>query len=345
MSELRQDLVSGDWIVVASERAKRPHDFLPKKRHRRATPKKECPFEDLEASGNWPPIISYPDDTNPDARMGRGSGRKRGSWQIAVIPNKYPAVTHAPRCAVLGARGPYRLTQGVGHHDLVLTRDHRKNLAHLTPAQAIRLFEVIQKRYQALGRDACLHYTSMFFNWGASAGASLFHPHYQLLTLPIIPPDVAHSLQGSHKYFRQHRRCVHCDILGYERKEGSRIIEENAGAIAIAPFVSREAFEVRVYPKRHRPYFEATPLADLRAVVTLLASCLRRIERHLNDPDLNFFIHTAPIKNQNQHRHYHWHIEIVPKISIPAGFELSTGVLINVIDPDKAASILRGAKK
>lgn len=327
MSDLRQDLVSGDWIIVAPIRAGRPYDFLPKKKPRLPSPKSNCPFENLRKSGNWPPISAYPNEKN---------------WQIIVIPNKYPAVERGNGSIKLFNRGPYRVVNGIGHHELIITRDHKKNIAHIGPEKGLRLFQVIQERYRELDKDPNVFCISTFFNWGESAGASLYHPHYQLLTLPIIPPDIAHSLKGAHRYFKKYRRCVHCEMLRYEEKEKIRVIEKNDSAIAITPFVSREPFEVRIFPRRHHPSFEKTPVRELKGVVAALRASLRRIERYLHDPDFNFFLHTAPLKNQQHYKHYHWHIEILPKISISAGFELSTGVEIDAVDPDQAAAILKG---
>ncbi len=340
MSEFRQDLISGDWIILAPERAKRPHGLLPKKKKRPISPPSTCPFEDLEKSGNWPPIDIYPKEKNPDA-AGRDSDRKRRSWRIAVIPNKYPALIHREVCASSFTRGPYEILSGIGNHELVITRDHERNLPDLKFEEATEAFKMIQSRYRRLSKDKCFAYTSTFFNYGGSAGASLSHPHYQMLTLPIIPPDVQHSLTGSHHYFKKHRRCVHCEMLRFEEKNKKRIIAKNSFAVAIAPFVSRQPFEIRVFPLKHQSYFEKTPAAQLQPVVSILQLTLRKIRKNLRDPDLNFFIHTAPLKYQSAYRHYHWHIEILPKISIPAGFELSTGVEINVVDPNEAAKMLK----
>jgi len=326
MSELRQDLVSKDWIIVAPGRASRFQNFIAKKKPRRPASKRNCPFENLDKSGNWPPILSYPNEKN---------------WQIAVIPNKYPAVVHHQACTTPYHSGPYAWVAGIGHHDLVITRDHNKTFADLSLQEALQVFLILQKRFLTLAADRCLVYTAAFFNWGVRAGASIYHPHYQVLTLPIIPPDIYHSLQGAANYFKKYRKCVHCAMLSYEKKEKKRIIVMNSGGLAIAPFVSRQPFEVRVFPQKHLPSFERTPLPDLKKIVIVLRQALRKIKKHLHDPDLNFFIHTAPLKNQKTYRHYHWHIEIIPKITIRAGFELSTGVEINVINPDQAAAILR----
>ncbi|MEK7193655.1 MAG: DUF4921 family protein [Patescibacteria group bacterium] len=327
MSDLRQDPVSKDWIIIAPGRAQRPHVLVAEKKKKRySSPQAACPFEDLEKSGNWPPILSYPNEKK---------------WEAVVIPNKYPALVHREACPVFYKRGPYELTSGIGHHDLLVTRNHTKNIADLPIKKAVETFQLLQKRYRILSEDKCLVYASSFFNWGPSAGASVTHPHYQVLTLPIIPPHIQHSLDGSRDYFRKHHKCVHCAVIRYEIKEKSRVIGENRHAVAVNPFVSQNPFEIRIFPKRHLPFFEKTSTADIQGIVALLQQSIRQIRKHLKDPDFNFFIHTAPIKKQNLYRYYHWHIELVPKVSIPAGFELSTGVEINAVDPNDAAALFR----
>ncbi len=330
MSELRQDLVSGDWIIMAPGRARRLHDMLPAKRRRLPTSKSKCPFENLRASGNWPPRFQYP---------------AKGPWKIAVMRNKYPALRRDERCAMEMRQGPYAYMEGIGHHDVVVTRDHTKDFASLSSAEATMLLRMVQQMHRRFRDDGCSRYVSTFANWGPSAGASLYHPHYQLLALPIIPPDVAHSLEGSMVYFAKHRSCVHCDMLTFEREAGTRIVEAAPRAIAVAPFVSRQPFEVRIYPKRHASRFEDASLRDIREVAGLLQSALRRIKKFLNDPDYNFFIHTAPFHKGHDFEHYHWHVEVFPKISMLAGFELSTGVDINVVTPEEAAAVLKGKGK
>ncbi len=330
MSELRKDLVSGDWIIVATERAKRPKFVDVKKKdvalERTPTPVKDCPFEDLQKSGNWPPILSYPNDKK---------------WKIVLIRNKYPALAHTAGCAVTLKEGPHEVKSGVGEHDLIITRNHAKNFADLSLPEATEVMKLLQKRYLTLREDSCSVYTSTFFNWGAKAGASLYHPHYQVLTLPIIPPDIAHSLRGSERYFEKHKKCVHCVMLDFDIKEEKRIIDINSEAVAVAPFVSRVPFEVRIFPRAHMSRFETTPAGTLTNIVKVLQSAMKLIRKNAGDPDLNFFIHTAPLKGEG-YGYYHWHIEIVPKVSTWGGFEFGTGIDINVVNPEMAASILTG---
>ena len=165
MSEFREDPVSGDWVIIAPGRAKRPEELLKARGPRKATPRSSCPFEDLKKSGNWPPIALYPSM----------------NWTIAVIPNKYPALTHGAVHAMGMMRGIYQTKTGVGDHEIVVTRDHRKSLADLTPRSARELFSAIHARHNALAKDRCHAYVATFFNWGPDAGASLSHPRRKWL--------------------------------------------------------------------------------------------------------------------------------------------------------------------
>jgi UDPglucose--hexose-1-phosphate uridylyltransferase len=235
--------------------------------------------------------------------------------------------------------------EGIGHHDVIVTRSHTKDFASLPRAEAVALLQIVQRMHRRFRKDGCSRYVSTFANWGDSAGASLYHPHYQLLALPIVPPHVAHSLEGSRNYFVKHRACVHCDMLRFERDAGTRIVESVPRAVAVAPFVSRQPFEVRVYPTRHASHFADAPLADIRDVAVVFQSVLLRMKKFLGDPDYNFFIHTAPLRRARDFAHYHWHIEVFPKISMLAGFELSTGVDINIMAPEEAAAVLKGERR
>ena len=349
-SQLRQDLVSGDWIVIAPGRANLPGHLIKKAKIKRIkTPIKDCPFENPEKSGNKKPILIYKTTDyglQTTAKTKKAVSRKLlavglDKWSVMVIENKYPAFTHKNICAQIGENGPYSVMEGVGHHDLVITRSHNANFAHLDKHSAFLVFKAFQERYLMLAKDSCLAYVSIFHNWGPKAGASVYHPHYQIVAIPVVPPDVEHSLLGAARYFHKHKKCVHCAMIEYEKKTGRRVIYENKEAIAFAPFVSREPFELRIFPKSHQPRFESSSDKNLEFIADALQKSLLKIEKKLGDPDYNFFIHTAPLTGKKEYKHYHWHIEIQPKISISAGFELGTGIEITVVDPDEAAKILR----
>ncbi|MFA4999488.1 MAG: DUF4921 family protein [Parcubacteria group bacterium] len=327
-SEFRQDVVSGDWVLIAPGRRKKPDEFINKAK-RKKIPKRKCPFEDPQASGNAEPVIIHPE----------GSFDK---WRIQVIPNLYPAVSSSPNTVpAIIKDGPYFYLPGVGYHDIVITRGHDDNFPRLSPEEALEVLLVMQERYKEVSKDERIAYVSVFHNWGLLAGASIYHPHYQIISIPVIPPDVSHSLRGSERYFNENGSCVHCAVIEKEIKEKKRIIFENDNAIVFLPFVSREPFEIRVFPKVHSSFFEDYSKEYLKDVTEALQKALIMLEEKLRKPDYNFFIHTAPVKNKINHSYYHWHIEIQPKISISAGFELGTGIEITVVDPDAAAAFLR----
>ncbi|TSD02522.1 MAG: UDPglucose--hexose-1-phosphate uridylyltransferase, partial [Parcubacteria group bacterium Athens0714_26] len=180
-----------------------------------------------------------------------------------------------------------------------------------------------------------------FQNWGPTAGASVYHPHYQSIAIPVVPLHIKISINGSDRFYKEHKKCVYCVMIEHEIKNKRRIIYENEEAVVFTPFFSESPFEVRVLPKKHFSYFEDTPEKALKGTAAALQYALKKVTKNLNDPDYNFFIHTAPIKNKEKHTHYHWYIEIRPKFFNIAGFELGTNLEINEVDPDKAAKILR----
>ncbi|MAF79691.1 galactose-1-phosphate uridylyltransferase [bacterium] len=335
-SELRKDIVSGEWVVLAPGRAKRPDAFIKKIKRERVS-KKDCPFEDPQTTNHGDPLLVYPKDAlHSTSRL-----NKRDKWRIQIIRNKYPAFRHERKCIPAISRGPYEVMEGIGYHHLLLTRDHHRNYPRLSSSEAALVFLSFQEHYKDLARDKCVKYVSFFHNWGPKAGASVYHPHYQIMALPMIPPDVGRSLKGSQQYYNKHKKCVHCTILGWERKEKKRIIYETKNVIAFIPYISREPFEARIFPKKHSSYFEDASSKIVEEVSHALRLVLQRMERRLKDPDYNFFIHSAPTHRRDKFAHYHWHIEVLPKMSVYAGFELGTGIEVTVVDPDDAARLLK----
>lgn len=329
-SELRQDLVSEDWIVIAPKRAGRPHASEAQKPRARV-PMSDCFFEDPEKGSGKTALMKY--------------GGLDDTWTIQIIENKFPAFRHKDTCSVVMPHGPYSAAEGIGHHDLVITRDHDTDFPDLSREMAVQVFQAFRDRYLMLLNDTCLAYVSFFHNWGSSAGASIYHPHYQIIAIPVVPPDIQHSLDGALRYARKHATCVHCTILSWELKEKKRIIYENKGAIAFVPFAARVPFEIRIFPKAHLPYIENSYDHHLEYVVEALQESLKMMRKTLGDPDYNFFIHSAPILNKKKYKSYHWHIEVLPKVNIAAGFELGTGLDINPVDPDDAARALRAGRR
>ncbi|MBI4224800.1 MAG: galactose-1-phosphate uridylyltransferase [Candidatus Sungbacteria bacterium] len=343
ISELRQDIVSGDWVVIATGRSKRPNDFLVQKHIPFTQPKSTCPFE----------------KRFPDARVVYGkNGPTEGSdWWVQTVLNKYPAFDKGI-CAVFNKKGPYVSTNGAGAHEVVITADHTRSFADMTDQEAELVVHMYQDRFRMLQDDICVKYISLFHNHGKLAGASIAHPHSQIIAIPVVPPDVASSLEGSERYFAKEKKCVHCIMLQYDLKEKTRIVYSSKYFAAVTPFASRTAFEIRIFPKVHQSRFEDISPDEQKDFAHVLRVSLAKLYRGLKNPDYNFFLHTAPVnsdvasrvKNSHQakldhsYEHYHWHFEILPKTAIWAGFEIGTGIEISTISPESAAKFLRKIK-
>lgn len=336
LSEFRKDIVSGDWILVASKRGRRPvffdHD---KKKDWRKTSKENCPFEDPQKSGNGQPIYWLPAPGLPAAKKFSPK-----DWFVQVIRNKFPALSPAKVCPIPASFGWHSIMAGVGFHEVVVTHRHDRGLGDMTKEEAALVLRAYVERMLKLREEKCVEYISIFHNHGKSAGASVVHPHSQIAALPIIPPDVARSFDGSHRYFSEHGHCVHCTMLEWELAEKDRIVFQNEHFIALAPYASRVSYELRVYPKWHAPHFEEMDEEKLCYLAEALTESLRRLNVALHDPDFNFFLHTAPAKEKYM-EHYHWHFEILPKTGVWAGLELGTGIDIISTAPEEAAKELR----
>lgn len=338
-SELRKDIVTGDWVVVATGRAARPGVF---RRHapEKPQPSSACPFEKL-----LPDAVLVYDRAGERYRLTAKDRRHlEARWWLEVVPNKYPAFQARAKCPSVRAHGPYSMTDGVGFHEVVVTRHHTRSFAAMSSEEAAIVIRAYRQRYIALKDEDCVEYISIFHNHGHDAGASITHPHSQIIAIPVIPSDIRRSLAGSAAYYRKHRRCVHCVMVAFERSDGRRIIYENGDFIVFCPYISRQAFEVRIFPKRHQPEFEGIDDDQTLAVADALRAALAKLSAGLGDPAYNFFIHTAPAVGGKRNQHYHWHIEIMPKTAIRAGFEIGTGIEISTTSPEAAAKLLRGIR-
>ncbi len=323
--EIRHDLITGDWVIIAPHRRSRPHLLASKKKQRVFSTLTADPFFEPQKKGNPEPVLVLPD---------------RRRWKIQVLENKYPALTHSGRCTVFINRGPYLVSDSIGYHELIITRHPRHNFSELSPADAFMVLEAAAARFREYRRDRCVKYAIFFQNWGETAGASVPHPHYQLAALPIVPPEMERAVKGAATFHRQHHTFAYQSVIAWEKKHRRRIIFANSLAIAFTRYASKEPFDVRIFPQAHLPHFEDTDQPTLHAVTAALQTVLRKIKRRLGDPDYNFYLHTAPLNKNGSSSLYHWHIDVVPRISISAGFEIGTGVEITTVDPDDAADIL-----
>lgn len=327
VSELRQDLVTGTWAVIATGRVKRPDDFKTKKRTI-VENEKDCPFCHPGKDEKRKPTLVYKD--------------LKGEWSLMVTPNKYPAFGPSLQLNHRN-QGPFSIMDGAGFHEVIITKDHNRHIAKMKIEEVEEIVGAYQERYLGLMNRRFINYISIFHNHGREAGASLGHPHSQLVAMPVIDPDVWRSLKGSADYWQKNKMCVHCVMIEWEKESAERVIFENEEFIALCPFVSRTAFEVKVYPKFHASHFERINQVSEAKLAQALRAVLIKIDKGLNNPAYNFFLHTAPCDGKD-YSHYHWHFEILPKTSIWAGFELGTGIEISTIEPEKAAEFLKQQK-
>ena len=329
-SQLRQDLVTGDWVVIATGRGKRPGDFKSDKIDvMEGEDKKDCLFCDPVKSGQEKDVLIYNTTEN--------------EWTLRVFPNKFPAFSR-PKGGRMNHQdeGPFFWMDGVGYHEVIVTRDHKKHIGKMDPLLVAEVLDAYQTRYIDLMNKKSVRYVEIFHNHGKRAGASISHPHSQLAAISVISPYINLELKGSELYYDAHKKCVYCTMLEWEIEQEKRIVFENDRFIAFCPFASRAAFEIWVMPKEHSPYFERCSDEDKIAGGEALHEAIKKIDNLLEGSDFNFYLHTAPCDGKD-YPHYHWHIEILPKTSVWAGFELSTGIEISTIEPERAAKYLRKA--
>lgn len=329
MPELRKDPVVGRWVIISTERARRPTDFA---------------AEPVRSTGDGCVFCEgHEDKTPPEILAGRGPGGAPNGpgWSYRVVPNKYPALRIEGELEPAG-EGLFDRMNGVGAHEVVIeTPLHTASLATLPPAAVADVLLAFRERALDLKKDPRFAYVLVFKNHGEPAGASLEHPHSQLIATPIIPIMVAEELQGSAQYYAMKERCVWCDIVRQERREGRRQILESNGFVALMPFAPRFPFETWILPTRHRAAFEDSGTDELRGLAEVLGEFLRRLNGLLHDPPFNFMLHTAPLRD-GQAESFHWHLEIIPKLTNVAGFEWGSGFFINPVPPEDAAEALRG---
>jgi UDPglucose--hexose-1-phosphate uridylyltransferase len=316
-------------VIIATERVGRPSDFTPREEPRRGGPCAFCAGHEHETP---PEILAYrePRDARAD-----GPG-----WRVRVVPNKFPALRIEGALERRG-QGLYDLMNGVGAHEVLIeSPDHDHGLGRLPPAAVEDVLRAVRDRVVDLRRDDRFRSVVVFKNHGAAAGASLEHPHMQLIATPIVPLVVADELLHARAYHDYRERCLFCDILSQELAAGVRLVGETPEVVAFAPFAARFPFETWILPRRHGATFETTNPETLRDLARLVRSVLGRLDRAIGDPPYNLFLHSAPFGTEGSPS-YHWHVEIVPKLVGVAGFEWGSGFHINPMPPENAARTLR----
>jgi UDPglucose--hexose-1-phosphate uridylyltransferase len=332
LPELRKDPITGRWVIIATDRAKRPTDFAKESVEIRGNG--FCPFCAGNESKTPPEVLAY----------GRnGSGPNSPGWTVRVVPNKFPALGIEGDLDRVG-EGLFDRMNGIGAHEVIIeTPDHQSTLATLSEKNIEDVFWAYRDRMLDLKNDKRFRYILIFKNHGEAAGASLEHTHSQLIALPIVPRQVREEVDSARRYFQEKERCIFCDIIRQERDSAVRVISENEHFLAIAPYAPRFPFETWILPQQHASAFEHTQSPMYAMLARLMKDILVRVDTVLARPPYNYIIHTSPI-GEESNDHYHWHIEMMPKLTKVAGFEWGSGFYINPTPPEDAARFLREAQ-
>ena len=331
MTQLRQDPTTKEWVIIAAERSKRPHDFIGTRASIEKPPYEEnCPF--CEGNEHLTPHESL-------AYRSGGPADSKG-WWVRVIPNRFPALS--PDGSVQREEtGFFRTMDGVGVHEVVIENPHHDQILPLMEDKQVEeVLLAYRERYLALREDRRIKLIIVFKNHGKAAGTSLEHPHSQLVGTPVVPSNIRRKLEQAARYYDDHRRCVYCDSIQEALSSGTRIVMDTERFVVLQPFASRFPFETWIVPKEHQASFGSISMEDSKQFGKILKTTLFKLYSKLNDPDYNYVINTAPVRDE-QEDYYHWHLQIIPRLTTPAGFEMGSGIYINGSLPEETAQFLK----
>ena len=328
IAELRKDPVIARWVIISTEREKKPLHFTVEKPG--PSKEKKCPFCEGNEATTPPEIISY-----------RKEGTKPNTpgWRIRVVPNKYPALK-------IGGdpnkreKGIYKMMSGIGAHEVIIeTPHHIEDVFYLEDKVVEEMLWVYRERIIELMKNPHFQYVLIFKNRGIIAGASLSHSHSQLIATPLVPKRVEEELEGSKEYFELKGKCLFCNIVEQEIALEERLLWEDENFISLCPFASCFPYEMCILPKRHYSDFREIKKSEIKSLVRILKKCITSLDKILPHIPYNYIIHTSPCSRPDL-EFYHWHLEIIPRLSRVAGFEWGTGFYINYITPEEAAKYL-----
>jgi UDPglucose--hexose-1-phosphate uridylyltransferase len=342
MSELRNCPIKRRWTIIAPERKHRPQQFImPGGPAKAADAVSGCPFEYGNEDHTLPEIFVIPRPVKA------GSGP---NWQVRVVPNRFPVLRVEGEVQRDGD-GLHDMVSGVGAHELIIENpDHHRELADLELDELALVLVAWRERLVDLRRDQRLRYILIFKNYGTEAGASLSHPHCQLIATPIIPTVVVQELRSAREHFARKERCIFCDLIRQEQRLGERVAVESDRYVALQPFAAALPFETWILPTRHSHDLALATDDDLLGLASILRDVLRRLRVLLNDPPFNLVLHTSPSPHPRLaqpdywstiEHDFHWHIELVPRVTRSAGFEWGSGYTINPTPPEEAARFLK----
>ena len=323
MSQLRLDPLTSRWVAISSDRRQRPDEFAARSLPVESDTERPCPFCPGRA------------ETEPPMLMTQGPD---GAWRVLVVPNLYPAFEGREPMVVEHLGPIFTRAEASGAHEvLVVHPDHDASWADLDESQASFVMSAIAARIEAHSGMPELRYTQAILNYGREAGASLTHPHGQLLGLPFVPGEIQTEQAGFERF---HGACLLCTTIEAELDADARVVFADDRVVVLCPYWSGTPFEMLAIPRAHGSHLHAADTADLAAVGVGLQKGLLALRGVLADNAYNVVFHSAPYRAKGA---FHWHAHVYPKVTTRAGFELGTGVLINVVPPESAAEALGSA--
>jgi len=327
--EIRQDKVTGDWVIYSPSRGKRPSDFRQDRGARKPLPPRDenCPFCPGNEDHLEKILLEMP---NP----------VRGTWCTRAIPNKFPALVPEGSDS-RDRRGIYLAMPGYGRHEVIIESPvHSQQLARMPPAEVEMLLETYQRRYVDLMREHRNMLAIIFRNHGERAGTSLLHPHSQIIVTGIVPGHIRAREEAAQRHFDQWGRCVYCEILEFEIRDRNRLLLENESFIAFVPFAATVPFETWIVPRRHAADFGSISDGEKADLAQALREVLGRLYERLGDPDYNYVI-ASSARYRADEPQLHWYLQIRPRLTTWAGFEIGSGISINPSTPEADAAFLR----
>ena len=340
MHQFRKDPVTGRWVIVDMEKPRL--DFPAQSKVKSS---KTCPFCPGNEAMTPPEILTYLKNgsllTERGGSLPAGQAGASGKdWQLRVCPNKFPAlrIEEVPEKT---SEGLYDRVGGFGAHEVIIENpDHQRELTDLSDEEVELVLRAYRDRYRDLRKDIRIKYILIFKNYGREAGASMEHPHSQLIALPIVPSRVQEEMKGADRHSQSTERCLFCDMLRQEEAGRKLLVHSEDGFAALEPFAARFPFETWILPTKHASTFDTLLDAQLRPLARILKGTLGRLKKALGDPSYNFMIHSLPLL-EKESESFHWHIEIIPHLTRVAGFELGSGFYLNPTPPELAAERLR----
>jgi len=333
MAELRKDPIVGRWVIVDTDHPTKPGGY----EYEQHIPKgvAVCPFCYGNESLTPPEIEALRDPCTAPNTPG---------WQVRVVANKFPALQIEGELDRRGV-GMYDMSNGVGAHEVLIESPyHHKDLSDLLNEEVEKIITMHCRRALDLIKDKRFKYIMIFRNYGPAAGASLEHPHTQIVALPMVPKNVKEELEGARAYFEYRERCIFCDMMRQEVYEKERVFLENKYFISFLPFVSRFPFEIWIMPKKHSGLFCHMSSDEIPAFAAILKDTITKIKGVFPNLSYNYIIHTSPINGDENIESYHWHLEFMPKLTRVAGFEWGTGFYLVPTPPEQAAEYLKAVK-